>query len=125
MKRTFLTLILLSNLAYAAHWVKVEEDNNKNPISIDTDTIEQINNNTATVWIKFVKSDGSFDLRHYAFKRNRKSKQLGSTHYDKSGDVTQSNDYSEVDDNKPWDAIVPGSIGESIYYLLLEPEKHK
>ena len=125
MKKVYLILCLLVTLvlsvgcttAFAADWYYVgTSDNGEMSTYIDNSSVIK-NSRNATVWIKYVMSDGSMSInRIYVTHTPKTMTLLSYTNYDSRGNVVDSGDIPPY--GRKRSTIVPDTVGECIWYCI-------
>lgn len=102
---------------FAADWYYVgTSDNREMSTYIDNSSVIK-NSRNATVWIKYVMSDGTMSInRIYVTHTPKTMTLLSYTNYDSHGNVIDSEDIPPYGQKRC--TIVPDTVGECIWYCI-------
>lgn len=133
-----LSLLGLSSITYAAEW-KWITSNDSTTIYFDKDSIRKSEHNKYFVWIKreYTESEGvkessrlklaepiSYQLSRWEFDyKNESIRTQSVVIYDKNGTTLAS--YTDKYSLNQFDPIIPGSIGEEIFYVTFAEYQNK
>lgn len=108
----FITLMPIT--INASNWYYIGSlENSNTSMFIDNDSVKK-NEDSAEVWIKSNKSDGSYSLDLYRFNRKyRTIAIITSTDYNSLGEVVETYHFKIK-----YEPIIPDSIGETIFKLI-------
>lgn len=133
-----LSLLGLSSITYAAEWEWITSTDVMT-VSFDKDSVRKSKNDRYFAWIKFelTESEGikeskriklaeptSSELRRFEFDYKNESIRIQSiVVYDKKGTVLSS--YTDKYSLERFEPIIPGSIGEAIFYVTFAEYQNK
>ncbi len=116
-KKLVILLMLLCTWcmpSFAASWYYLGQATDGTNLYIDNSSVRK-NYSEAIVWVKYVHSSGTYDIEQLDIRRsNKTTATISYIKYNAYGSVIDSYHSSYLD----YESIVPGSIGEFIYYAI-------